>query len=107
MDTQKPEPLTHTDTVSSDDVHQMRYAVSEETARKMGYPSAKVYAMEVRLAELARQWHQSHDKAILLEYHTLYYKMIVFGYPPEAFGPETEIETEYMPELPQSISVSE
>lgn len=107
MDAQKSNPLTHDDTVSSDDVHEMRYMISEETARKMGYPSAKVYAMEVRLAELARQWHQTHDETVLSEYHTLYYKMIVFGYPPEAFGPETEIETEYMPELPHSVSVSE
>jgi hypothetical protein len=104
MDTQKSKPLTHDDTVSSDEVHDMRYTINEETARKMGYPSAKVYAMEVRLAELARQWHQTHDEAVLSDYHTLYYKMIVFGYSPEAFGPETEIETEHMPELPEKVA---
>ncbi len=102
MGTRKP--LTHTDTVSTGDAHQERYHISDETARKMGYPGAKVYGMEIRLAELAQKWHKTHDKAVLADYHILYYKMIVFGYLPESFAPETEIEPEYMPELPEHMT---
>lgn len=102
MGTRKP--LTHSDSLSADDAHQQRYEISDETARKMGYPGAKVYQMEIRLAELAQEWHKSHDKAILADYHRLYYKMIVFGYSPDSFAPETEIDTEYMPELPEHMT---
>lgn len=104
MDTQSSKPLKTGDTLSRDEGETLiREHMTDETAQAMGYPSAKVWFMEDELAKLAREWHRTHDETVLSEYHKLYYKMIVFGYPPEAFAPETEIDTAYMPELPTQM----
>lgn len=106
MDTQQTRPLKPGDTLSREEGEKLiREQMTDEKAHQMGYPSAKVWFMEGDLAQLASQWHQTHDEAILSEYHKLYYKMIVFGYPPEAFAPDTEIDTEFMPELPEQVTI--
>ncbi|MCI0713852.1 MAG: hypothetical protein L0154_27085 [Chloroflexi bacterium] len=101
MAPKQSKPLTHADTTSANEVARKRDAITDEVAHKMGYPSAELYRMERKLADLADEWRRTHSQSVLTEYHALYYKMIVFGYSPSAFAPDTEIETEFMPELPE------
>jgi len=70
-------PLTHTFT--------------DEMAQKLGYPNARLYQMDVRLAELAGQYNETRDPAALKQHQSLYKEMLDMGMTRTMFGADTEI----------------
>lgn len=106
MDTRQ-HPLKADDMIAPDELDVFfETHVTDEMARRLGYPSAKVFFMERELSQLAAQWHQSPDDATLKAYHLLYYKMLAFGFTPDDFDASTEIPAAYMPELPDRMAES-
>lgn len=46
MASKQSKPLTHTDTTSAEDVARKRDAITDDVARQIAYPSAKLHRME-------------------------------------------------------------
>ena len=96
-------PLTHGETTPAEEAYANRYTVTDEMAQEMGFPNAQLYVMDGELVDLALEWHETHDAGVLKRYHALYIKMLELGMPRYGFDPLSEIDAEYMPELPDHL----
>lgn len=101
METKQRKPLTHEDTISASETEAfIAENMTDEIARQMGYTNAQMYFMDQELAYLAGKWRETKNDEILKDYHLLYYKMIAFGFSPDGFSADTEIDPQFMPERP-------
>jgi len=84
MATRQRKSLTHVDTRSE-------YETTDEIAQKMGYPNARLYALDMKLAELADEYNETRDAGVLKKHQALYKKMLKMGMTPLMFSAATEV----------------
>ncbi len=93
--------LTMKDQLSREEYLQRVNQYTDADARKLGYPSAEVLRLEIKLGEIAGAWrYNQDDKSLVLEYERVLYKMILNGYNVETLPIQDQLPTKHMPELP-------
>ena len=93
--------LTMKDQLSREEYLQRVIQYTDEDAKKLGYPSAEVLRLEIKLGELAGKWRNNQDdESLVLEYERVLYKMILNGYDVDTLPIQDQLPDELMPELP-------
>ncbi len=93
--------LTMNDQLSREQYLQRVSQYTDEDAQKLGYPSAEVLRLEIKLGEIAGKWRNNQDdEALVLEYERVLYKMILKGYDVNTLPIQDQLPDTLMPDLP-------
>ena len=92
--------LKKEDVISREEYLQRIANLTDEQAVKLGYPSAKVMHLEDRLSELAGKWRRTKDDALVPEYKSVLYEMILNGYDVNTLPIQDQLPRNLMPDLP-------
>lgn len=93
--------LTMKDQLSREQYLKRVSQYTDEDAQKLGYPSAEVLRLEIKLGEIAGKWrYNQDDESLVLEYERVLYKMILKGYDVNTLPIQDQLPDELMPELP-------
>lgn len=92
--------LKSEDVISREDYLQMVSNLTDEDARELGYPSAKVMRLEDQLTELAGKWRRTKEEALIYKYKSVLYEMILNGYDVNTLPIQDQLPDDLMPELP-------
>lgn len=77
---------------------------TDEDAIKLGYPSADVLRLEIRLGEIAGAWRENKTDELACEYKSVLYEMILKGYDVNTLPIQDQLPDRVMPDLPpQSV----
>ena len=74
--------------------------LTEEEVQRLGHPSKKVMRLEWRLSEIAGEWRYNKVEALVHEYKSVLYEMILNGYDVDSLPIQDQLPDELMPELP-------
>mgnify|MGYP000032074948 CR=1 FL=1 len=93
--------LTMKDQLSREQYLQRVSEYTDDDAHKLGYPSAEVLRLEIKLGEIAGKWRNNQDdEALVHEYERVLYKMILKGYDVDGLPIQDQLPDRLMPELP-------
>ena len=73
---------------------------TDADARRHGYPNLKVMKLEWELTRIAAEWRDTKDDALVHEYKSVLYEMILNGYDVNTLPIQDQLPRRLMPELP-------
>ncbi|MEM9953107.1 MAG: hypothetical protein AAF846_16000 [Chloroflexota bacterium] len=73
---------------------------TDEDAINSGYPSLKVMKLEYELTQIAGTWRDTKDEALVYQYKSVLYEMILSGYDVNTLPIQDQLPDDFMPELP-------
>ena len=74
--------------------------LTEDEVQRLGHPSKKVMRLEWRLSEIAGSWRDAKTDALVHEYKSVLYEMILNGYDVNTLPIQDQLPENLMPELP-------
>lgn len=92
--------LKSEDVISREEYLQMIAKLTDEDAIELGYPSAKVMRLEDKLSEIAGKWRRTKEHALIHEYKSVLYEMILNGYDVNTLPVQDQLPEDFMPALP-------
>lgn len=92
--------LTLKDQLTREEYLQRVARYTNADARRLGYPSADVLRLEIKLGELAGAWRTTKAPHLVHEYSSLLYRMILNGYDVNMLAVQDQLPQELMPVLP-------
>lgn len=92
--------LTMKDQITVEEHRQRMLELSDDEVKKFGYPNAKVLRLSYQLSEIAGKWRDLKTDALVYEYKSVLYEMILNGYDVMKLSVQDQLPAEYMPELP-------
>lgn len=76
--------------------------ITDQQAHKLGYPSAHVLRLEDKLTDIAGAWRESKEEALVHEYKSVLYEMILHGYDVQTLPIQDQLPPEVMPQVPSA-----
>ena len=92
--------LTIADQMTPQEHRKYMLSLSDEEVKQFGYPNAKVLRLSYRLSEIAGQWRATKDDALVHEYTSVLYEMILKGYDVDTLPIQDQLPSDLMPEIP-------
>ena len=92
--------LTLKDQITREEYLQRVAQYTDADAIRLGYPSAKVLRLEIKLGEIAGAWRKTKNASLVYEYKSVLYEMILNGYDVNTLPVQDQLPDELMPELP-------
>ncbi|MDQ7027139.1 MAG: hypothetical protein Q9P44_16460 [Anaerolineae bacterium] len=92
--------LTMKDQITVREHRQRMLSLSDDEVKKFGYPNAKVLRLSYRLSEIVGKWRGVKTDALVHEYKSVLYEMILNGYDVNTLPIQDQLPEDLMPELP-------
>jgi hypothetical protein len=92
--------LTLKDQLTREEYLERVQQYTDEDAHRLGYSSAEVLRLEIRLGELAGEWRETKDDRVASRYRETLLTMILKGYDIDTLPVQDQLPEEYMPDFP-------
>ena len=92
--------LTLKDQLTREEYLQRVREYTDDDAQRLGYISAEVLRLETNLGEIAGKWRRTKEDALVLEYKSVLYEMILKGYDVTTLPIQDQLPDDLMPDMP-------